>query len=103
MFCSKCGTQALSDAMFCFNCGAALQVEVAVQPPAVAEVATAALGATAASSMAEPEYATVKGWLWWLCVCLTVVTPLATIAVLFNSWSGFQNNLIFSGFWGTEW
>ena len=94
MFCAHCGVKAQSDAKFCFKCGEAIPAEAAAPLTNARDSPMPALAVPSHSLTGNPELVGVKGWLWWLCVILTVVTPLATIAVLFHGWNGFSNTVV---------
>ena len=77
MFCFKCGAEVAKDANFCQACGAAV-----FQPEAPAAQATAPQ--KSAAKLVEPG---VKGWLKFLCISLTILSPLWVLAAIGREWN----------------
>lgn len=84
MFCTQCGTKAVSDAKFCANCGASLsintvQTEMKLQQTLKSEVHS---NLTNKDTKAEPTG--VGGWLWLLIVGMVVLGPLAGAGQIYD-------------------
>jgi hypothetical protein len=89
VFCTKCGAENPADAKFCQKCGQevwhgasaspadSVICEIPVSPSSKAHKATTGL------SDLEPG---VKGWLKFLCISLTILSPLVALGVLGKEW-----------------
>ncbi|WP_059424730.1 DUF2569 family protein [Sulfuricella sp. T08] len=92
MYCTQCGSEILIGAHFCHKCGAAVgstQASAILLPPVVQPTVTKV-------ATADATLKGVKGWLAFLCISLTILSPLSTIVELIRAWEATAS--LFSSF-----
>lgn len=88
MFCSMCGTEVSRSAVYCHSCGYQLTLRHRTQPnvkraePAIEVVELINSAPTAGIEEGEKSLSGVRGWLLFLCICLTGIGPIYTIWTL---------------------
>jgi len=81
MFCTQCGSEILSGAKYCHNCGNTI---ADTQQPKISPTTESSAFMDVATDTTKLNG--VKGWLLLLCVAMTILMPLFTLGNLGLAW-----------------
>ncbi len=84
MFCTQCGTKAVSDAKFCANCGAALAVNREQTEQQLQPLVKSAERSSSSTKGAKTAPTGIGGWLMVLIVGMIVLGPLSGAGQIYD-------------------